>query len=483
MVLRGGDVITMARSGWPAFLRQLAAVERVDLWGRGKQQDIEERHGEYDGGGVFMPDRSGATSEYMDLASRAPAPWARLVVDALVQTMFLEGVYAPGSSDPLTGWGSWLRNGMPARQIPLYRAAITHGIAYASCLPGRDRLTGDPMSVIRPHSARRMAAFWDDDADDEYPRFAIHAEPTQTSDLNTVWFVKVFDEQATHYLEVKGNGEDRRDWTYISYDEHFLGVTPIVRYSNQIDLEGRTIGEVEPIIPLLRRIDQSSFDRLIVQRFGAWKVRYATGLAKPESAQGQIAQAMRLKIEDLLVNTSTEGRFGTLDSTDIKGFIEAHDADLRVLSAVTQTPPHHMLGMSSNMQAESLAAVEAGLTRKAFERKTNTGESHSLLFRLDAHVRGDREGARQYEIQPRWRDQEARSLSQAADAAGKLATQVDVPVQMLWEKYLPDWNDTDTERALKLIEDGTVDRLLEAIERQNGPANEVPPPVPGDDQA
>lgn len=474
MVLRGADAITLAMEGWPGYRRQIAAAARVDLWQRGRQQEIPEVEGAFDGGGLFMPDRSGATREYQDLASRAPAPWARLVVDALTQTMFVDGIYASNSEEPLRAWQSWQRNGMDARQIPLYRAAITHGVSYASCLPGRDRLTGDALNVMTPYSAKRMAAFWAEDSlSDEYPMFAIEADRRVTDGFNEVWFVTLWDEDARYYLEVKGDGYDRREWTYISYDEHSVGVTPIVRYSNQIDLDGTTMGEVEPIIPLLRRIDQSTFDRLIVQRFGAWKVRYATGLAKPDSIEGQIAQATRLKVEDLLINTSTDGRFGTLDATGIEGFIAATEADLRTLSAVTQTPPHHMLGLSSNMQAESLAAVEAGLTRKAFERKTNIGESHEQLLRLDAFIRGDQEESRMFDMQVRWRDSENRSLAQAADALGKLATQVEVPVQMLWEKYLPDWTDTDTARALRLIDSGAVDRLLDSITRQSAP-NEVP---------
>ena len=479
MVLRGRDVITLAVQGWPAFRRQITYVERIDRWSRGKQSQVEdtrsrlEVYGTDYGGDVFMPEGRGSSPEYRDLGSRAPAPWARLVIDAVVQTMFVDGIYLPGSTDPVSGWASWQRNGMDAKQISLYRAAVAHGISFVNLKPGRDRLTGESMNVWRPVSARRMAAFFEPDADDEYPSFTIEAHEQPINLNERVWFVKIEDETATHYLQCKGEGYERDDWTYISYDEHDVGVCPTVVYVNQMDLDGRTMGEVEPIIPLLRRIDQDVFDRLVMQRYGAWKVRYATGFAKPSTAEAAAMEAMRLKVEDLLINTSEKGQFGTLDATPLEGVLKALESDLRTLSAVTQTPPHHMLGLSSNMQAESLAAVEAGLQRKAFERKTTAGERHEQLVRLDAFVRGDREGARIFDAQVKWRNMESRSLSQVADAMAKLAQQVQVPPEMLWEKYLEDWTDTDTDRALKLVQDANVDALLERLEAQTAPAQQT----------
>jgi hypothetical protein len=281
------------------------------------------------------------------------------------------------------------------------------------------------------------------------------------------YMVRVYDEVATHYIQCRGEGWDRKDWTYISYEEHPLKVPPVARCVNRLDLDGKATGEIEPVIPLLRRIDQDTMDRLVVQRFGAWKIRYIAGMARPSSDQQAIYQAMKLKIEDLLISPDNQTKFGTLDATEIKGFIEAHDADLRVLSAITQTPPHHLLGLSSNLQAEALAAAESGLMRKSVDFKTNAGEFHEQMFRMAATMAGHREEARAFNMQVRWRDTESRSLNQAADALFKLASGLKVPVEMLWER-IPGWTDNDSERAKSLIENGSIDALLAELEGQQG---------------
>jgi hypothetical protein len=281
------------------------------------------------------------------------------------------------------------------------------------------------------------------------------------------WTVKVYDSEAIHYLSCKGNGEELKDWTYISHETHTAGVTPVVRYAKELDLDGRAIGAIEPVLPLLRRIDQGTFDRLIVQRFGAWKIRYVTGLAKPDTQDQEYAQALRLKMEDLLISTSKDTKFGTLDATDIEGFIKSGDADLRYLSAVSQIPPHHLLGLSSNLQAEALAAAEGGLQRQSADVRMSFGESHEQLFRLVAHIQGLDEEAKAFDMQVRWRDTESRSLAQAAAALGQLATQLHIPLEMLWER-VPGWTDADSERAKKLVEDGGIDALILALTQELG---------------
>jgi hypothetical protein len=454
----------LARVNFPSFIRQRDHAIKLEAWHRGRQNEIIGRAGSDDmGGQVWMPTDS--TNEYKDLASRAVEPWAGLVVRSLAQTLYVDGVRMPGKDDNLAVWdGAWQANRFDARQIALHQAAIAHGLAFGVSLPGKDPLTGGSMPVRRAHSALTCAAFYDDEDDDEWPTFAMRAWPHDGlfGGLGG-WYVRILDETAVHYLTTKGTGNDAGDWTYLSYDEHNIGITPVVRYANSMDLDGRATGEIEGIVPLLRKIDQDSFDRLIVQRFGAWKVRFIAGMAKPEGTQSQqVAEAMRLKVEDLLISTDPNTKFGTLDATDLKGFIEAHDADLRVLSAVTQTPPHHLLGLSSNLQAEALAAAESGLQRKSGDARTILGEAHEQHFRLDAHIMGNREEANATSMEVRWRDTESRSMAQAAAALGQIATTLRVPVEMLWEK-IPGWTDADSERAKRLSTTGGVDAILLAL--------------------
>lgn len=462
-------------SGWAAFLRQREHAQRCDQWVRGKQQEIPDRKSSDempDAGGVYMPTgQSGATTEYADLAGRSPGNYAGLIVRTLAQTCYTDGVFRPGQQPRtvLRSWQRWQENGFDAWQAPLYRAAFGQGVAYVLSLPGRSPLTGDQTSVWRGKSAIRMAAFYDNEAGDEFPIFAIEGEIISVEDSkgnpHDVWQVQLHDETDTHYLECDGTGFEKKEWTWISRDAHNSGVCPVVRYAGLLDLDGNAMGEVEPVIPLLRRIDQDVFDRLIVQRFGAWKVRYATGLAKPTTDVEKRAQEALLKMGDLLVNTSDKGKFGTLDATEIKGFIEAHDVDLRDLSALTQMPPYQFLGLTSNLQSEALETAKDGLNKRSFEYRTAFGESHETLFRLSSKQVGDLEEMRAFDTQVRWRDMETRSWASAADALAKFADSVGIPQEMVFE-MVPGWTDIDVQRALMLVESQGIETLLDAVERQ-----------------
>lgn len=484
-------VLSMTVDGMVAFQRQREETLRVDAWTRGAQLDRDDpdKHGKFAEGWPYIP-RENKANEFDDLASRAPAPWGKLIVSSLAQTVYMESARLKGSpeGEQMDAFNVLQQNNWGARQIPLTRATIGHGIAYAKALPAKSPLTGEASALVRPVSALRMAAFYDE-LDDEWPAYAIEVEDYRVEvGGKMVTYGKFYDETAVHGFAFEGSGEEIGDYVYTGViQDHYLGVCPIVKFANLEDLEGRALGEIAPIIPLLRRIDQDTFDRLVVQRFGAWKIRYIAGLVKPDSLEAQRAQSLILRAQDLLIAEDPTTQFGAIDETPVSGFIEATDADLRVLAAVTQTPPHHLLGLSSNLQAEALAAAEAGLQRKSLDFQIYNSGSYQQLLRLIARIRGRSDEAAAEQIDVRYRDTESRSLVQAATALGTMATQLKIPVEMLWGR-LPGWSDEDSERAKRIIEEGGIDQLLATmaseleVDKAAQVAEAAPKPTGGADQ-
>jgi hypothetical protein len=494
VVASSTSVLAQAHLDFPSCLRQRERTLVLDSWVRGEQNDIAAMLRPNSSlaawqGGVYQPDS--VDDEYEDLQSRSPNAFAGLVVKSMSQMLYVDGVRRPGSRDNLKVWETWQRNEWDAMQIPLTRSTIGHGLAFASAMPGKDPFTGDKLARLRAYPASRMAAFYEE-PDDQWPLHVMHFRPYREVGSDGVtekergWNIDFVDNTGTHKLKAKGDGADKKEWSYVSYVSHDLNVTPFVRYANSLDLDGLATGEIEPVIPLLRRLDQGTFDRLIVQRFGAWKVRYIAGLAKPKDATDEEYVKLKLRIADLLVSPDKETKFGTLDATDISGFLSAIDNDLRQLAAITQTPPHHLLGLSSNLQAEALAAAEGGLLRKAGDFKTFCGESHEKLLRLAAHINGDTSESRAWDMEVRWRDTESRSLVQTVNALGIAATALKIPVEMLWER-IPGWTDQDSERAKDLVESGDLMETLfaeleaeQAADAAKQMADAVPPtPVVG----
>ncbi|HLU28508.1 MAG TPA: phage portal protein, partial [Glycomyces sp.] len=365
---------------------------------------------------------------------------------------------------------------------------LAHNLAYASTLPGERPHTNAPMPIVRGVSATKMAAFYDDEAADDFARFAMWGELQRPKDADPFIAVRIYDEDWTYFLSCKTDGSAM---TYLDRRRHGVGVTPIHRFSPRLDLEGRATGEIEPFLPLLHRLDQDVFDRLIVQRFNSWKVRYVAGMTQPRTDAEKRAASLALRVEDLLVSESKDTKFGTLDSTDIKQYIEAHDADVRDLAATSQTPPHHLLGQMANLSAEALESAEKSLMRKVQEYRDSFAQTWDSVLRSCAFIMAEHaspaeraafeQEAIDYEMAIKWKESDDRALAPVADSLSKLADSLGIPYEMLWEQ-LPFWKKGDTERAKDLIaaagDQALLMQFMDAMEGEdqgadsgNGPAD------------
>lgn len=395
------------------------------------------------------------TEEYRVLQEVAKTPWARLIITEVAQSLYVDGYRHANDANNSPAWDKiWQPNGLDAKQIGLHRGALSHGLSYSISLPGIGP-GGDSMSVVRGVSMRKGIAFFRDDPldpEDEWPLHFMHVDEMvrRPGKSGPVMRIRLVDEE--HIYTVDHDPEDTGTYELLSVQRHGTGVCPVVRFANMLDLDGFSMGEIQPALPQLRRIDQDAFDRLIVQRYQSWQVRTATGMTAPDSAEKAAAEAMRMRVNDLLVAEDPQARFGTLPATPLDGLLAARDNDIRDLAATTQTPPHHMLGLSPNVSADGLVEAQASLMRKIEERKASFGDAWERTLRIAAHQMGMTAEAEDFASEVRWRDTESRSLSQVADALGKMAKLLGVPVQMLWER-LPDWSDQDTERAMAILAD------------------------------
>jgi hypothetical protein len=213
-----------------------------------------------------------------------------------------------------------------------------------------------------------------------------------------------------------------------------------------LDLDGRADGEVAPLIPLAQRINKTAYDRLLTQHFNSWKVRTIAGIdiapADLTPQEGETAdqaaervareRLLVLRQSDMLTAKDADTKFGTLDETPLDGFIKAYDSDIDTLAAVAQVPATSLNGKVANLSADAIAELRAGLTQKVYERQMSFGKSHAQALRLASTQEGNEAAADDFVARVTWQDMAVRSMSQAADALGKYATMLGVPVQALW---------------------------------------------------
>lgn len=359
----------------------------------------------------------GAPREVGTLARASRVNMLDLVVKTSTQAMYVDGIRAADESGNQPAWDIWQRNRMDARQIGLHRAGLAYGAAYGVVLPG------SPVPVIRGASPRAMTVVYGND--DDWPRFALEKR-------RQGW--RLLDETHVYDLDVDGDAVDpgSAKIDLLALYEHgatYFGepVCPVVRYRDTSDLDVEVSGVVEPLIPLQDQINITTFGLLVAQHYGAFRQRYIIGwLADSEEQKLKTAASKMWTFED----SPDDIQIGEFGQTDLKGYIESREATLRHLATISQTPVHELLGQLVNLSAEALAAAEASHRRSVTEVQTVMGESHEQVLGLAGEMAG-------HEVDPmawvRWKDTEARSMAQMADALGKLVQSLGVPPQELWE--------------------------------------------------
>ncbi|ATI18629.1 portal protein [Streptomyces phage Amethyst] len=456
--------------------RDSARIQRIDNYIHGKHDD------------PYMPPQ--ADDEYKLLAKRAVSNWTPLLIGTPAQALYVDG-YRPGntgaglpqaSSSTSTQWAHWQRSRMDARQAAVYRGALGYGHSFVLTEKTKKGV------ISKGLSAKRTAALFEDPANDETPYAALTV--TAKPKGETPGKARLFDGKR-EYAVLFGSYTDETSVKVSAGKLHGASECPVTRFAASVDLEGRTIGVVEPMIPLQNRINQTIFDLLVAQTYTSSEVRYATGMAPPmqmelidengnvvsdpalavdsrpklDAAGNPIPAPINHNAKRFLFAEDPDVKFGSLPAGPISPLIESVDMSIRHLAAISQTPPHHLLGQIANLSAEALLAAETALSRKITEFQSIFGESWERVFRLAAEMEGETSAQDDFAGEVQWRDMESRSLAQAADALGKLADQLGIPKRGLW-KRVPGVTQTEYEDWEQLAEeDDSVGQLATALTR------------------
>ncbi|KUM41208.1 phage portal protein [Arthrobacter sp. EPSL27] len=377
----------------------------------------------------YMP--RGAKAEYRHLAGRAITNWTPLLSDTYAKGLFVDGYRPAKAADNAVPWGYWQENGLDARQSIAHRGALEYGASYTLILPGTVQSRRIPL--MRPLSPLRSAAWYRDD-DDEFPEIGLRRLGTT---VDGAQLIELLDRQSV-YTFARPKDSDR--WILSRVDDHGLGYTPFIRFRDRLD--GEAVGIIRPVLNLQDRVNEIVFSLLIALQYAAFRQRWATGLVIPEDDDGNPIEPFQSAVDRLWISDSTEAKFGDFAQTEVSGHLQSYESSVRTLAAVAQVSPNILTGDLVNLSADALAQMEASTQRKMGEYETLFGESWESAFRLAALAAGDSAAAIDTSAQVRWRDTEARSLSQTVDALGKIAQMLQVPVEALWEK-IPGVTETD----------------------------------------
>lgn len=419
----------------------LPRLERIDKYDKGEHDD------------PYMP--SNADAEYRMLAKRAVSNWMPLLVSTPAQAMYVDdfrrgnseeksltddivsGILEAAAAKRGVEMEHWHRSRMDARQAAIHRGALKFGHSFVLT----EKVKGK--AVSKGLSALATSAVFEDAANDDVP-YAVLTVTQWPKEGKREGIARMWDRTNEYEVRFKSM-TDEKSIRVRNGKRHGYFECPVTRFAAAVDLEGRTVGVIEPMIPLQNRINQTVFDLLVTQTYASFKVRYATGMAPPieRDAEGDPVLDAHGNPKPLPINHNAkrflfaedhEAKFGTLDETPLNGFIDSIEASIRHLAAISQTPPHHLLGQIANLSAEALLAAETALARKVEEFRKAFGESWERVFRVAAYLDGHPVEADDFTGEVLWRDMEQRSLAQSADALGKLAEALGIPKEGLWPR-------------------------------------------------
>lgn len=455
-VLSKKDATALVVDGlFPLYRAQREKMDVIDSW-------LRQTHE-----GPKIP--KNASREHRWIATLASTPLLSTVVTTVAQALYCTGYKTSiGGENP---WRTWQANDFDHRQLAVHRAALGYGLAFTMVTPGRD--SQGRRSVIRGVSPRKMVAVYADPAEDDWPMYAGRFEKATDS----VFMVQLVDDEVIHFVKLGASGDEPE---YVEYREHGAGVPPVIRYSNMLDLDGRTEGEVAPLIQTAQRINKTDYDRMLAQHSNSWNLRVFSGIdatqgpnsegLTPEQAAEQ-AQ-VRLRQSDVVTLKDPNSKAWSLPATPLEGFIKSRDSDIDALASVAQIPVTAFSKLS-NISADTLVEIRAGLNQKVFERQTSFGKSHTQTLRLAAFLEGNAAAAEDYEAKMDWRDTRVRPWGQTVDALGKAAQMLGVPAEELWEE-LPWLDQTDLDDLRRSATISTARASREAIAQAAAEARQNP---------
>jgi len=198
-----------------------------------------------------------------------------------------------------------------------------------------------------------------------------------------------------------------------------------------MDSRGQTLSEIALVAGPQRRIIQTVADRLMIQRSASWKQRWISGISIDTDADGNPIAPMRMGIDQLVVSEDPDTKFGEFSESPMGELLKAVESDIQHAAAISQTPSHLLIpGSISNISADALIALEAGLTTKVQNRQLVYGEAWEHAFRIGATLVGH---TLPEEGEVLWGDLEKRSEAQKVDAVLKLDS-MGLPMEYLLER-------------------------------------------------
>lgn len=408
---------------------------------------------------------------FKEFEEEAVTNFAELITGSLRERMSVREIRTALSGEDLDddAWGYWIANNLTVEMASIIETFLWAGDAFA--MVGKDPETDDvtvtaedPRDVVTFHNPanqsqiRAGVKFLRDS--DEGRDYAILMLPGGTIDgqsFNARRFVA--------YKPIEGDGaaefsEDSWSWDIeqggVEGDELNHKLVPLVRFRNRNGL-----GEFEPHLKILRRINRSVFQLTVIVMYQAYKQRAV--ILDEEDDEIRVQDGFKNEIglgdlDDAL--TSDPGSWFLLPrgakiwestQTDVQGILSAIKDDVMRLAAVTRRPM--AIFAPDNQAAEGAKFTREGLTFSTEDKITRATQGIVDLFHLIFLTAGDVERANKRGIIVGWMPTERHSLTEKASATAQASTVLPkrTILREIWQMTPNEIDQVEAEHADELL--------------------------------
>jgi hypothetical protein len=214
---------------------------------------------------------------------------------------------------------------------------------------------------------------------------------------------------------------DERQWNLADQEPEkiegldALGGIPIVRFEN---LNG--MGEYEPHIDLLDRINDTTLQRIVLAWYQAFRQRAIIGTEPDDEdtpdQQAEVDWDNLFRADPGVLWRVPEGwTFWESQPLDLTPIINAKRDDVKEFAAVTSTPLHLITPDAADGSAEGAGLMREGLTSKVRDRRARFTPPLKLLWRIAFATAGAQEKGNRMRLH--WGPIEFYTLSEMASAS------------------------------------------------------------------
>lgn len=478
--------IDVAGRGSPGWWLQRLARKLTD-----RQKRLDGLWARFEGDAPLPVGAHSAREAYQAFQRKSRTNFAELIAEATRERMTVSGFRTAAAGDDNGDSEArriWDANGMDVEAAEVHTFTLVLGDGYA-IVGGEDDgdrrmpviTSEDPRQVatihdpVRPRTVRAAAKlFCDLEEERDYAYLYLPADQPSGRARVRVAYRDVkrrsadlavrFAPSAWSWDGDRGGAEGRE----LSHP-----LVPVVRFRNR-----RGVGEFEPHLDLLDRIDHMVLQRMVITVFQAFRQRAIKGLPDSDDDGNEIDWSDVFTYDPgALWQVPEFVDFWESQQGEIGPILSAVKDDVRDLAATTRTPLSYLMPDAAGQSAEGAALMREGLVFKVEDRITRATESWKDVMSLSFLTMGDTRRADRSQLRVMWAPAERRSLAERADAASKAQ---DIPFRTRMEHI---WGFTPAQ-IVQMGSERQADNLVTAIAAARAqPQQPAQPSLPGPEPA